>query len=1001
MGLVLRYIFLSGIVVTLQFISIFSFAQDRCGTVEYNKSRNTDHSLHKQEFENWLDNQMRLRQSSRSKRQQSSPYQIPVVVHVIHNGESIGTGANISEAQILSQIKVLNDDFNRRNADAASTPPEFASVAGTLDIEFILAKRNHDGLATNGIVRVNGGKSSWTANDNYTLKETSYWPAEEYFNIWVCNLIGNLGYAQLPESDLEGMENSSTNRLTDGIVVWYGAFGSIDDGDFNLDPLYNKGRTATHETGHFFGLNHIWGDDVVGCWGTDYVNDTPNQAGKTETCPTHPKTDGCGEVIMFQNFLDYTTDDCMNLFTQGQVERMITVIENSPRRNSLLTSPGLQEPDPLPNDLGIRTIIFPDATVCHNLVTPVIEVRNYGNNQITGSRIRFILDGATLETKDHSLALNPMESAEVNFTAVSIPSGEHVVAFEILLTNGGADGSSQNNVLSAPVIVPGFINAPFTVNFNSQPAGWITQNPDGQITWQVATAPKETPANKALTLNYFDYEDKGGEVDIFLSPVIDLSSVSAATLTFDVAHARYQSHLDRLKVVVLTDCEDVSNGDVLYDKAGNMLATAPASSGPFTPTGTSQWRKEFINLSAYIGTGKMQLAFVGINDWGNNIYLDNISISTDETTDIALVSLTSPSIVTCENPVSPKIIVQNAGTIPLTGFDLEYAINGGATQIVTIGDLDLNFGEEKEIALPTLDLPDGPNTLHISLNSPNNSPDINPANNQGEYNLVINQSTDRIPLRENFDAGSASAWTTINPQDGMNWQTISTNYDQSMYFNAYNNDVMDDEAWLVSPVLDFSRAVQASLLFDISYAGGTEGGETLAILASTDCGTTFTEINYNFPPVETASESWLPKNQEDWERKVPVNLHTLAGKENVRIAFVVRNRNGNNLYLDNIEFFNTADPNTLDIPELYSIYGYDLAHPEQSELKITFNLPKRQNVRYTIVSVTGKIETDGILVDMLNQTFPLNSGQRLAPGMYFVRLQIGMEYYTTKILVMR
>lgn len=999
MGLALRYIFLLGIV-ALQSVSFHLYAQYRCGTVEYIRSVNPDHHLHKLEFEKWLGEQILRQQTSRRERKQAPPYKIPVVVHVIHNGEPIGVGPNISEAQILSQIKVLNADFNRQNADATNTPPEFAILAGSLEIEFVLAKQNPDGLATNGIVRVNGGRSSWTMNDNYALKSTSYWPAEKYFNIWVCNLTDSfVGFAQFPESNLEGLENSSSNRLTDGIVMWYKAFGSIDDGAFILNPSFNKGRTVTHETGHFFGLRHIWGDEN-NCTGSDYVSDTPNQGGSTDGCPAHPKTDNCGEVIMFQNFLDYSDDDCMNLFTQGQVNRMMIVIENSPRRNSLLTSPGLLAPNPLPNDLGIRTIIFPDATVCSNLITPVIEIRNYGNNLITSARIRLIFDGAVQEIKDFALTLNPLESVQVNFTPDSVTSGKHEVNFEILLTNGGVDGGKQNDMLSASAIVPSFIKTPFVENFNT-PSRWIIQNPDGQITWQIVTAPKETPVNKALQLNFFDYEDKVGEIDTYLSPVIDLSLAPTAILTFDVAHARFQSSNDRLKVIALTNCADISKGTVLYDKAGDSLDTAPATSMAFTPSGADQWRKELINLSDFIGTDKVQLAFVGINDWGNNIYLDNIALFTEKTVDVSLISLASPSVVTCEYNISPKILIQNVGTVPLVGFDLEYAINGGATQTVVINNLNLSFGEEKEIKLPLIDLTEGSNTLYINLKKPNGSLDNNPANNQNEYTVVINQAKDRIPLRQNFDKDLASAWTMVNPRGGMNWQTISTNYNQSLYFNAYDNNVIGDEAWLVSPVLDFSQTNQASLLFDLSYSAGKVGQETLTILASKDCGATFSEIDYNFPDIGTASVSWLPKSPDDWERNVLVNLNSLAGEENVRLAFVIRNQNGNNLYLDNIEFFTTADPDTIEIQEIYSIYGYDLTNPGQSELKITFNLPERQNVRYTVISTTGKIEIDGILTDVLNQTYPLNLSQQLAQGMYFVRLRIGMKYYSSKILVTR
>jgi hypothetical protein len=999
MRLALRYIILSGISLALPSISVFLFAQDRCGTVQYSKALYPNSPEHKIEFEKWLREKSLRPRHSRQSREQAPPYQIPVVVHIIHNGEDIGTGPNVSDAQVLSQIRVLNEDFNRENADAANTPAEFTGVAGNLDIEFVLARRDPDGLATNGIVRVNGGRNSWTMNDNYVLKETSYWPAEQYMNIWVCNLIGaHVGYAQFPESDLEGMENSSTNSLTDGVVIWHEAFGSIDDGAFSLDPDFNKGRTATHETGHFFGLNHIWGDDT-GCSGTDYVSDTPNQAGNSTGCATHPKTDTCGEVIMFQNFLDYSDDDCMNLFTQGQVNRMIVVLENSPRRNSLLTSPGLQDPDPLPNDIGIRTIVFPDASVCNNNITPAIELRNYGNNVITSARIRFLVDGIAQQTTDFALSLDPMESVEVSFAALTMSSGIHDISFQVLLTNGGTDGGNYNDLKTSDVIIPAFANPPFAENFNVQPPGWIIDNPDGQITWQNVTAPNESPGNKALKLNYYDYEDKVGEVDIFLSPVLDLSSAPAATLTFDVAHARYLSSNDRLQVIVLVNCEDRTQGTVVYDRAGDALKTTPGVSVPFTPASQNQWRKELINLADFIGMDKVQLAFVGVNDWGNNIYVDNITMFTDPTRDVALIRLISPSVVACEDQIAPALMIQNAGSILLTDIDIQYKVNNGPAETLALTGLNLSFGEEKEIDLGPIDLAEGANTLSVNLMNPNGGSDDNPLDNDGVFTVVINKSEDRIPLRQNFDVAFTPAWTLVNPTGGMNWKTIPTNYGQSLYFNAYNNEVGGDEAWLVSPVLDFSGADQASMLFDLSYAASDAGKETLTILGSIDCGTTYNEISYNFPVSEIVNESWLPQGPEDWDRNVSVNLNSLAGEQNVRIAFIVRNQSGNNLYLDNIEFFTTGDPDPIEINELYSIFGYDLADPGQSELKITFNLPERQDVRFSLISVTGQMETDGILRDVLNQTIPLNLERRLPPGIYFVRVQIGKEMYTSKVLV--
>lgn len=975
-------------------------AQDRCATVPYNKALYSNDPFRQIEFEQWL-TEKQAPSLSRQSTQQAGPYRVPVVIHIIHNGEPVGTGANIPDEQVFSQLRVLNEDFNRLNADTVNTPAAFQGVAGKLDIEFVLAKQDPEGLATSGIVRVNGGRSGWTVADNYTIKALSYWPAEQYFNIWVVNQTDTyLGYAQEPESTLPGSENASTNRLTDGVVISHHAFGSSDDGPFDLDPDFDKGRTTTHETGHFLGVRHIWGDDT-GCTGTDYVTDTPNQAGPTRGCPSHPRTDACGETIMFPNFLDYTNDDCMNLFTQGQVERMIVVLENSPRRNSLLTSPGLQPPAPLANDLGIRRIVFPDASVCSNTVTPVIELRNYGSNPVTEGRVRFILDGMIQETKDFTLSLDTMESVEVSFSPLFITSGTHEAIFQVLLTNGGTDSGSSNDEKAATFVVPSFGAAPFAVNFNAMPAGWIVSNPDGQFTWEIATAPNETTSNKALKLNYYDYDDNVGEIDVFLSPVIDLSAAPAATLTFDVAYARFQLSNDRLKVVVLTNCADIYHGTEVYSKAGDTLRTAPGTTQPFVPSGPDQWRKEFVDLSAFVGSDKVQIAFIGINNYGNNLYLDNINLFTEETTDAVLLSLTTPSLVTCQGQLSPHILVQNAGSTELTEVTVQFQLNGGTPQTLNVTGLNLSFGQEEEIALPAMALAEGLNTLDVTLQNPNGAPDFNPDNNAKTYRWVVNQHEDRIPLRENFDGTFEPEWTIINPDPaGMEWQPVNTNFGVSLFFNAYNNAAVGDEAWLVSPVLDFSSANEATLLFDVSYATRNGRRETLSILASTDCGTTYREIAYTFPQVSAADQDWFPSGETDWKRDVAVNLGSLAGEENVRIAFVARNQNGNNLYLDNIEFFVSANPPAIEIGDLYTVYGYDLTQPELSDLRISFNLPERQNVRFSIINATGQTETDGILTDVLNQTYPLNLPERLPPGVYFIRVHIGDRFYTTRILVL-
>lgn len=366
-------------------------AQERCATVKYEELRHLKNPALEQniEFENWLSKKLTQpkQKTLGAQRTSGATYEIPVVVHVIHNGEPIGTGTNISDAQIQSQLNVLNKDFKRLNADASNTPAEFNTVAGNIDIEFILAKQDPFGAPTNGIQRVKGTQSVWTLSDNATFKALSYWPAEDYYNIWVVNIPSYLGYAQFPVSSLPGLENSPDDRLTDGIIIHYSAFGSNFEGlgTFNLITDYDHGRTATHETGHFLGLRHIWGDDGSSCSGTDYVDDTPNQAGDySGQCPVYPKV-SCSSNDMFMNYMDYTDDGCMNLYTQGQIARMIVVLDNSPRRASLRNSIGDEPPPALAIDIAIREIISPGTSSCGEGITPTIEIQNLGTNTVTSA----------------------------------------------------------------------------------------------------------------------------------------------------------------------------------------------------------------------------------------------------------------------------------------------------------------------------------------------------------------------------------------------------------------------------------------------------------------------------------------------------------------------------------------------------------------------------------------------------------------------------------------
>jgi len=287
---------------------------------------------------------------------------IPVVVHVVYKNAN----ENISDAQILSQIDILNKDFRKLNADTSVIPAPFKGLAADCEFQFCLAQLDPNGNPTTGIVRVPTTVGPFSGND--AVKFTAQggdnaWDRNKYLNIWVCNIMGYLGYSSFPGSPAE----------LDGIVCYFGAFGT---GGATLPP-YNLGRTATHEIGHWMNLFHIWGDDGTGCFGSDRVDDTPNQGGYNSNCPTFPKL-SCNNGPhgdMYVNYMDYSYDACLTMFTEGQKARMSALFAPGGARWSILSSNGCNTNNcGLADSLYATNINFSSATIGWK---PVANVESY------------------------------------------------------------------------------------------------------------------------------------------------------------------------------------------------------------------------------------------------------------------------------------------------------------------------------------------------------------------------------------------------------------------------------------------------------------------------------------------------------------------------------------------------------------------------------------------------------------------------------------------------
>lgn len=314
------------------------------------------------EFEGWLKSKQHFSVSNQT------IYRIPVVVHVLHTGEIYGTGAHLTKEQVARQINILNEDFRRRQGTRGfNTHP----AGGDAHIEFVLAKTAPDGSPTEGMVMKDISDLPLPPAEAGNLimyaAHYSYWDPEKYLNIWSVPDIPQdvlLGFARFPESDLPGLEDENQTRWTlpgkgeiDGVAI-----NAFHFGDRGLQSRYNLGRTATHEVGHYLGLFHTWGPnshETDGCELDDFCQDTPAIRDRTSGCPVGLIS--CdGRPVMIENYMDYSDDACMNIFTNDQISRMRTVLEHSPRRKSLLNSPVLDNPLKFPIELASLINIYPN-----------------------------------------------------------------------------------------------------------------------------------------------------------------------------------------------------------------------------------------------------------------------------------------------------------------------------------------------------------------------------------------------------------------------------------------------------------------------------------------------------------------------------------------------------------------------------------------------------------------------------------------------------------------
>jgi len=847
----------------------FSVSQEliRCGTVENSLSLQTAYPNMQTDaqFEQWLATQIEERKQLEEQGLIiDGVYQIPIIVHVIHNGEPVGSGSNISYAAILSQIDVLNEDFRRKPGTSGyNTHPDGADVG----IEFCLAQRRPNGTAfpngENGVNRINRNAASFssppysTTYINNTIKPyctvTQGYSANNYMNFWSLNLGGNLlGYAQFPLSLIGGISCSTSPANTDGVVMHYATVGKSSV--TGQAPPYNQGRTSTHEIGHWLGLRHIWGDSP-NCAEDDYCQDTPPATTASNGCNLSKSS--CGSLDMVRNYMDYSNDACMNIFTKDQRRRMRTVLEKSPRRSSLLVSDACVPP--LANDASIVNILTPEGDHCAGAITPTVTLRNRGTNNLTSATIEYTIDGNSPTTFNWTGNLAPGNQENVALPSFTAPLGGHLFRAVSLLPNGVSDPHTDFDASEIVFFVSNGIENSHVENFEAAQfppnKRWMVDNPNNDCyTWVAANAVSSsgTASNTCAMMDNYNnssYYDEFLYTPYFLLPC----NATSAKLTFDVAYRQYDnSSNDRLRVEVSSDCHTSWTYATIYDKSGSNLRTVTSpSANEWYPTSAGQWRTETIDLSSLVSSSSstLRFRFRATNNYGNNLFIDNVKFEASSLYEIEMQAngenvLNGGSFDFGQHPSGPPITqtftIHNAGTSTLT-LSPPISITGSSNFTVSSSFASTSIAPGATTTFSLAFTPTGAGPFVANLSFATNDCDENP------YTIQLMGSGLSAAPTANFSANI----TSICPNNSVVFSDLSTG--ATSWSWTFNGGTPASASTAGPHTVTYSTPGTYSVTLSVSNSDGTDTHtETNYITVANPTGQTlpFSEgfVSTVFPP---------------------------------------------------------------------------------------------------------------------------------------------------------
>ena len=676
------------------------------------------------------------------------------------------------------------------------------------------------------------------------------------------------------------------------------------------------------------------------------------------------------------------------------------------------------------NDAQLFSITEPlsGPYYCNNSFAPQVVIRNGSSNPLTSTKVNYRIDGGTINSIDFTGSLAQYQSSTVTFPVVTgLATGVHTFQAFTTLPNGGVDARLHNDTTNATFSSAPTVALPLVEGFTGTifpPANWTRINQDNSLTW-VRSATAGLTAPGSATVNCWNYgPTASNQRDQLRTPLLAVpAGVDSLLISFAHAHAIYPDplYIEGLEIMISADCG--RSWTTVWSKFGTDLATAPQTTANWVPVGAANWRRTTLDVSQFKNATRILVKFETVNNYGNNIFLDDINIFGKQAAqlDLTIPAIITPSPFECNNPFIPQITIRQLGKATVTTARVNYQLDGGAVNTVNWTG-SLGYGQSTNFSLPAITTTAGVHDFKVWTSLPNGLPDEVPANDTAYRTGFVVFAKQATPLKEGFEGTTfpPTGWGVQNPDNNITWARTTRAAKTgvaSAYINNWNYAARNRTDLLLTPIMTPQANSDSMFLnFDLSaatysYPGSTASAlDTLEVLLTTDCGKTFTSVYKKWGdqlqtignPNTPNDPEFFPLTKNQWRTEM-VDLTPYLGRGSSGFQLVFRNVTNfeNNLFIDDINLF------TKTLPAKLKAEGFLITpNPFQSNFVIQHYL------RPTDLRSVGVYNSIGQLMQRMDFNGDATSYMdvnmsRFAAGMYTVQLIYANRQVTQRILKTR